>query len=185
GFPSLSRRLQASLELPPATRCFDLAALGCAGATQGWWLAHALMASRSVERVCVLLVDVMGTFAQCRRHTRVPAMEQLVAHCLASDGASALSLGRDWSSACALRYGDARLDSRLWPGSLHLNDLTSDRDNMPYLSVGGDIRSRVLAELAHHLDEESATRPIFFHPGGAALMHPLVAHHPPLNAPPP
>jgi alkylresorcinol/alkylpyrone synthase len=178
GFPSLSRRLQQALLLPVEATCFDLAGLGCAGATQGWSFAHALLASGQARRVSLLLVDTMGTFSQSRRQTRPPSMEQLVAHCLASDGAAALSLARESGDRFALRYCDARLASRCWRDALHLNDLTADHDNAPFLSVGADIRKRLIDELAPYLGADPAAEPIYFHPGGAALMSALVRHDP-------
>jgi alkylresorcinol/alkylpyrone synthase len=178
GFPALSRRLQHALRLRMDAGCYDLGALGCAGATQGWSFAHALLASGQARHVVLLLVDAMGTFSQCRRHRETPSMEQLVAHCLASDGAAALSLGlaADSETAFALSYTDVRLRSRLWPDALHLNDLTADRDNAPFLSVGADIRTRLTTEIGDLLDADPATLPVYFHPGGSALMNALVRY---------
>jgi alkylresorcinol/alkylpyrone synthase len=184
GFPALSRRLQAALELPLDLACFDLSGLGCAGATQGWLFAHALLSAGQARRVSLLLVDVMGTFAQSRRHRTAPSMEQLVAHCLASDGAAALSLSLSTEPEptidCFLSYMDAGLASRLWPCSLHLNDLTADRENAPFLAVGGEIRVRLMGELAA-LGIGAGGEPVFFHPGGAALMGALRDGHPELS----
>ena len=178
GFPALSRRLQEALGLPLETACFDLSGLGCAGATQGWSFVHALLESRQARRAALLLVDAMGTFSQSRTHATVPSMEEVVAHCLASDGAAALSIERGGDGASVFAYAGVRLESRLWPGSLHLNDLTADARNAPYLSVGGDIRKRVVEELAPQLGRGAAGEPVFFHPGGAALMRALVHHDP-------
>lgn len=182
GFPALSRRLLESAGLPPSTICFDLAGLGCAGPTHGIAMAQALLENGTCSTVHVLCVDAMGTHGQARRHNRVPTMAQLVAHALASDGAAALVLSREPGRSPLFSYESCRLTSLQWPGSLDQNDLTADEDNEPMLSVGKDIRTRIVEELAKVFDEEALASPVLIHPGGAALMRNLGEQYPVLAA---
>jgi alkylresorcinol/alkylpyrone synthase len=181
GFPSLSRRLQEPFGFPLSALCFDLTGLGCAGPIQGLLLAHNLVAQGNCRNVCVLCVDAMGTHGQSRRHAKPPAMEQLVAHCLASDGAAAAVVGRDYGPRTLLAYREASIWTRLWSDSLALNDLTASEDNQPLIAVGKDIRTRMTDELSDLLTEEVVRQPLFFHPGGKALMKALEERHPPLR----
>jgi predicted naringenin-chalcone synthase len=181
GFPSLGRRLQARFGFPPTASCYDLTGLGCAGPTQGLALAQALIEQGACRNVCLVCADAMGTHAQARHHNRLPSTAQLVAHCLASDGAAALSVGRDPGPAPSLRYTSSQLTSRLWEGALDQNDLTADEDNEPMVSVGKEIRDRLIPEFGKLLDAEARATPLLVHPGGAALMRQLKEHYPELS----
>jgi predicted naringenin-chalcone synthase len=180
GFPSLSRRLLEPLGFALDTLCFDLAGLGCAGPTHGIMLADALLGQGRCTTVCIVCVDAMATHGQFRRHTKVPTMAQLVAHALASDGAAALLMTREPGRSPIFAHESCRLTSQQWSGSLDQNDFTADEDNQPMLSVGKDIRTRIGPELDKILDEDALGSPIFFHPGGAALMRTLKASYPQL-----
>ncbi len=181
GFPGLTRLVQARLGFPAGALSFDLGALGCAGPTQGLYLASSLLDSGACKNVCVVCVDAMGTHGAARRHLAPPSVSQLVAHCLASDGAAALVLGEP-VSAPLLSYRAATLTNRLWADALDLNDFTADGDNQPLMSVGKRIRDRVVPELEPFLDGATRAQPILFHPGGAALMK-LIAERWPDLAP--
>lgn len=184
GFPSLGRRLQERYGLRLDAPVYDLGGLGCAGPTQGLQLAAMLLADPACRSVCLLAVDAMGTHGQARRHKTPPTMSQLVAHCLASDGAAAVIVGRGRRAGDLLRFAGARLASRLWAGSLDLNDLTADDGNQPYLSVGKAIRTRIVDELGPLLEADGGralAEPILFHPGGAALMRLLAERWPVLS----
>jgi predicted naringenin-chalcone synthase len=125
----------------------------------------------------------MGTHGAARRHVAPPSLSQLVAHCLASDGAAALVLGEPPSmTRPLLSFRTAQLINRLWPDALDLNDFTADSDNQPFMSVGKRIRDRVVPELEPLLDDVARAQPILFHPGGAALMK-LIAERWPDLAP--
>ena len=181
GFPSLGRRLQARFGLPASAPCFDLTGLGCAGPTHGLYLAHTLLEQGACRDVCVLCVDAMGTHGQSRKHREVPVMSQLVAHCLASDGAAALVLGKDPGARPLLGYEACSLSSRLWPDSLDLNDFTASEDGQPYISVGSGIRTRLLEECAVAFTPEVLASPLYLHPGGAALMKIIADRFPELR----
>jgi alkylresorcinol/alkylpyrone synthase len=181
GFPGLTRLLQEKHGFPLHALCFDLGALGCAGPTQGLALASMLLAQGACRNVCVVCADAMGTHGAARHHGRPPTMAQVVAHCLASDGAAALVVGRDPGARPPLSFRGAQLVNRLWPRSLDLNDFTADEDNQPLMSVGKDIRERVIQELEPLLDGDPLGEPILFHPGGAALMK-LIAERWPVLA---
>jgi alkylresorcinol/alkylpyrone synthase len=135
-----------------------------------------LLESGRASNVCVLCADAMGTHSQMRRHRTAPSMAQLVAHCLASDGAAALLLSREPGSQPVLAYRDLRLASQLWSNALDQNDLTADADNQPFILVGKDIRVRLVTELSALLTPEVLSTPLFVHPGGAALMRLLTKH---------
>lgn len=169
GFPSLSRVLQDGLGLDRGTLCFDLAGLGCAGPTHGLFLADTLLGRGACDSVCVVCVDVMGTQSALRRHLVVPTLAQIVAHCLASDAASAIVMRREPWDGAALRYDEAALLSDLWPGSLDQNDLNACEHNEPFLAVGKAIRTRMTGEIAPILDALEGSR-LLLHPGGKALM---------------
>jgi predicted naringenin-chalcone synthase len=180
GFPGLTRLVQQRFGFPLGALCFDLGALGCAGPTQGLYLASSLLESGACKNVCVVCVDAMGTHGAARRHVAPPSMSQLVAHCLASDGAAALVLGAPVASPL-LSFRAAQLTSRLWPDALDLNDFTADGDNQPFMSVGKRIRDRVVPELEPLLDDAVRAQPILFHPGGAALMKLIAERWPDLR----
>jgi len=122
----------------------------------------------------------MATHAQARHHNRLPSTAQLVAHCLASDGAAAFAVGLDPGPDPSLRYTGCRLTSRLWDGALDQNDFTADEDNEPLVSVGKDIRERLIPEFGRILDAEARATPLLVHPGGTALMRQLKEHYPEL-----
>ncbi len=182
GFPALTRLVQEKHGFPTGALCFDLGGLGCAGPTQGLFLAASLVEQGACANVCVVCVDAMGTHGVLRRHRAAPTMAQVVAHCLASDGAAAVVVGKDPGARPLLSFRAARLRNELWRGSLDLNDFTADGDNQPYMSVGKEIRTRLVAELGPLLDEETVAQPIWFHPGGAALMK-LIAEQWPVLGP--
>lgn len=172
GFPSLSRRLQEPAGLPLDAHCYDLTGLGCAGPTQGLAFAQSLL-EQGHRTVCLLFVDVMATHGMCRRWTALPEVNEVVAHCLASDGAAALLLSRDPGDDPRLGFGSVALHTRLWPDSLDQNDLCASADGEPYLSVGKDIRTRLLEEAGRALPAEVRAAPLLLHPGGIALMEQL------------
>lgn len=177
GFPSLSRRLQTALELPLEAKCYDLTGLGCAGPTHGLHLADMLVATGAASCVCVVCADAMGTHGESRVHNEVPSMSQLVAHCLASDGAAATVVSAAPLSGDAISWTDCQLHTRLWPGTLAENDFTTSADNQPLIAVGKEIRNRLLPELGpmmERIDPGSS----YFHPGGAALMRKLSTSYP-------
>jgi predicted naringenin-chalcone synthase len=97
-------------------------------------------------------------------------MAQVVAHCLASDGAGAVVLGLDPGAKPVLSFREARLRNQLWPDSLDQNDFSADAENQPTMAVGKEIRTRLTDELGPLLDATALSEPILFHPGGAALM---------------
>ena len=169
GFPSLSRMLQESCGVPLDAVCYDLAGLGCAGPTQGIHLAQLLLEEGHRQKVCLLCVDVMGTHGACRVHREAPTLSQVVAHCLASDGAAAMILSRDGGDGDLFSYQRCELTTALWPDALDQNDFTACSDNQPFISVGKAIRTRLLEEAGGILSEV-ADGPVFLHPGGAALM---------------
>ncbi|MFV8752985.1 hypothetical protein ACNOYE_20760 [Nannocystaceae bacterium ST9] len=177
GFPALSRLLQVELGLRLDALCYDLAGLGCAGPTHGLHLASLLIESGACRRVALVCADVMGTHGESRVHHEVPSMSQLVAHCLASDGAAALVVSREPTSAACLRWTSTRLDTRLWPESLTENDFTASADNQPFIAVGKAIRTRLLDELGPLLAELEPETALF-HPGGASLMRSLASVDP-------
>ena len=180
GFPSLSRHLQDGLELPLDMLCYDLTGLGCAGPTYGLHLAHMLVSSGAARRVCLVCVDAMGTHGECRVHATPPSVSQLVAHCLASDGAGAVLIGAEPQGEASLGWSECRLLSRLWPGSLAENDFTATADNQPMISVGKEIRTRIVGEL-EPLIAELDPNTALFHPGGASLMRALGGRFPALR----
>ncbi|KIG13409.1 Chalcone synthase [Enhygromyxa salina] len=177
GFPSLSRLLQTELGMRPEALCYDLTGLGCAGPTHGLHLADMLLTTGAAQRVCLVCADVMGTHGESRVHNEVPNMSQVVAHCLASDGAAAVVVSAKPSSSSCISWDGCRLDTRLWPNSLAENDFTASEDNQPLISVGKEIRTRLLDELGPTV---AAANPdtTYFHPGGASLMRQLGASFP-------
>lgn len=176
GFPGLGRRLQDRYKIAPDAVCYDIAATGCGGPPQGLGLGQALLEQGRCERLLIVCVDVMGTHGAAREHQAVPSIAQLVAHCLASDGAAALVMSSAPGPQAFLTYERGAMVTRLWPGSLDLNDFTADEENQPYISVGKDIRTRLLDELGGML--AVAEGPVLMHPGGAALMRILTEHFP-------
>ncbi|NVB37534.1 hypothetical protein G6O69_06795 [Pseudenhygromyxa sp. WMMC2535] len=181
GFPSLSRRLQDGMGLRLDAPCYDLAGLGCAGPTHGLHLADMLVRTGAARRVCLLCVDAMGTHGESRVHHQAPTISQVVAHCLASDGAAAVLVSAEPLDGPGLGWEDCRLRSKLWPDSLGENDFTASADNQPFIAVGKAIRTRIVEELGPvingpDLDPDTA----LFHPGGAALMRALAMANPQL-----
>ena len=177
GFPALSRRLQDGLGLRPEAICYDLTGLGCAGPTHGLHLADMLIVTGAAKRVCVVCADTMGTHGEARVHNEVPTVSQLVAHCLASDGGAAIVVSDAPSSERSVSWDSCELHTKLWRGSLGENDFTASADNQPLLSVGKEIRTRIVPELGP-LMESVDPRHCYFHPGGAALMRKLSASYP-------
>lgn len=173
GFPGLSRWLQHQLELPPEMLCLDLAGTGCAGAPHALHVADTLLSS-GTPSVCVVCVDALGTLSQVGAWSPEQSMSQVVAHCLASDGAAAMLL-----RAGGLQPGDdftyrrAHFVSRLWPGSFTWNAFGVDGENRPYFSVGKEIRTHLAGEVRAVLDAETGASPVVAHPGGVALLHAL------------
>ncbi|MEZ4451957.1 MAG: hypothetical protein R3B09_21015 [Nannocystaceae bacterium] len=185
GFPALSRRLQADLGLDPGALCYDLAGLGCAGPTQGLFLADTLLSSGACRRVCVVCVDAMGTHGESRVHQTLPDVSQVVAHCLASDGAAAALLTAedpDAGEPPVMTWRASAIDTRLWSDALDQNDFTASADNQPLIAVGKAIRTRFLDELAPFLTPEAVASSMFIHPGGAALMTQMAKAYPSLEA---
>jgi alkylresorcinol/alkylpyrone synthase len=180
GFPALSRRLQHRFGFPLDAKCFDLGGLGCAGPTHGLWFSQALLA-HGARSVCLLFADAMSTHANARRHRAPPSMSQIVAHCLASDGAAAVVVSREPREADLFSFRSCELTSRLWPDTLDQNDFGADAHNEPYLSVGKDIRTRLFGELSSFLDDDALRDPMIIHPGGAALVRILRDRFPALS----
>ena len=180
GFPSLGRILQARLGIHPDALCYDLTGLGCAGPTHGLHLANLLLQGDR-RRVCVVCVDAMATHGESRVHHTVPTMSQVVAHCLASDGAAAVVVGREPSERSVLSWEKCEFHSRLWAGTLAENDFTASEDGQPFMAVGKGIRTRLTEELLPVLEgvEPETT---LFHPGGAALMRILGEARPDLQS---
>lgn len=168
GFPSLSRELQEDLGFPLDARVFDLSGAGCSGPAQGLQLAHLLLGAGSAKRVCLLCVDVMGSHGQLRRFEVAPPMEELVAHCLASDGAAAMVLSTEAGPYSS--HGGFESHEVLWSNALDQNFFGASADNEPYLAVGKDIRSRIVGETSAWFEARSADEVVLMHPGGAALM---------------
>ncbi|MEL6187361.1 MAG: hypothetical protein AAFU79_22285, partial [Myxococcota bacterium] len=168
GFPSLSRQLQEQAGFPLDARCFDLHGAGCSGPAQGLQLADLLLRTGAARRVCVLCVDVMGSYGQLRRFSQPPSMEELVAHCLASDGAAALVMSIQ--PGPHLSYLGLSAHERLWSASLDQNALAASADNQPYLAVGKNIRTRLVEETSGWFAERCSDEVVLMHPGGAALM---------------
>lgn len=179
GFPSLGRRLQSALGIGLDAACYDLAGLGCAGPTHGLHLAHMLLGSGR-RRVAMVCADALATHGESRVHHGPPSMSQLVAHCLASDGAAAVLVEREPSAPAVLSWGPAELRSRLWPDTLGENDFTASADGQPFISVGKGIRTRLRDELLPLLEGVDPASTLF-HPGGAALMKILGEACPPLQ----
>lgn len=177
GFPALSRLLQTNLGLRLDALCYDLTGLGCAGPTHGLQLADMLITSGAARRVCVVCVDAMATHGESRVHNQIPNMSQLVAHCLASDGAAATVVSSAPTSDNCISWDGCRLDTRLWPNSLAENEFGASEDNQPLIVVGKEIRTRLLDELGPTV---AAANPdtTYFHPGGLALMRQLGASFP-------
>jgi alkylresorcinol/alkylpyrone synthase len=178
GFPSLSRRLQADIGLPCTASAWDLGGLGCAGPTHGLALADMLLGTGQANTVCVVAVDVMGTHGELRRHRTPPDMSELVAHCLASDGAAAMIVSRDGEGKSLLEYREARLASHLWSDALAETDFTACSENQPRISVGPGIRTRLLDETSAFFSDLSDEDGLLMHPGGAALMDSVQRAHP-------
>lgn len=181
GFPSLSREIQEGLGIPLDAVCYDITGLGCAGPTQGLYLGHLLLQQPHIENVAVVAVDVMATHGQARRFDQAPYMEQIVAHCLASDGAAGALLSKTERDTDLLTFEGCELYTRMWPDALDLNYFSATSDNQPFLAVGKDIRTRLLEETKEFFGERIPEEPLFMHPGGAALMNRLAQAQPGLR----
>lgn len=182
GFPSASRMLQEAAKIPLHAACFDVSGLGCAGPTHGMQLATALL-DQGYQNVCLLFVDTMATWGLCRAFDVVPPVNEVVAQCLASDGAGAMLFGREPGSDPVFSFAGVRLTSRLWPDSLDQNDMTACPAGSPYLSVGKDIRTRLVPEAAGVFDADVIEHALLLHPGGPDLMKRLLAAVPALEEP--
>lgn len=182
GFPSLSRVLQAQTDIPNEAVCYDLSGLGCAGPTHGIHLASTLL-QQGYDDVVLLFVDTMATWGLLRRYDQIPSVGEIVAQCLASDGAGAMILGREPGPAPVFAAREGTLHTRLWPDSLDQNDLTACGAGQPYLSVGKDIRTRLVDEAGPVFDTDVVEHPLFLHPGGPDLMKRLRAAVPGIDAP--
>ncbi len=182
GFPSLGRQLQEKFKFPLEAVCYDLNASGCAGAPQGIYLANMLLQSGRCNSVCIVCVDAMGTYGQVGEFSAAPPISRIVANCLASDGAAAIVLSKKPGPNPILSYKNCNLSTRLWPESAHLNILSVDESNQPYVSVGKDIQTRLLGELEIMLNESMLNSPVFLHPGGIALMRLVREKYPQLAA---
>jgi predicted naringenin-chalcone synthase len=182
GFPALSRHLQSRLGFPLEALCFDLTGLGCNGSTHGIQLAQMLLERGDCNTVCVICADSMGTHAQSRKHTRVPTMSEVVAHCLSSDGAAALILSNKPGKQPIFSYRTCALASKMWPDSLHLNVQSASEQNQPFIVVGKEIQTRIGDEFAYYVNKNAAIleEPALFHPGGIALMKLLREKYPQL-----
>lgn len=181
GFPSLSRTLQQSSGIPLDAVCYDVAGLGCAGPTHGLHLAWTML--REGRSVVLLFVDTMATWAACRSFDEVPPINEVVAHCLASDGAAALVLGAEPGPSPLYGAGRCTLRTQLWPDSLDQNDFNAGTAGRPFLSVGKDIRTRLVDETVGVFDAERRLEPMLLHPGGPDLMKRLGDAVPELGVP--
>jgi len=181
GFPGFSRQLQSRLGFPLEARCLDLAGMGCAAGPQALFLAARLIESGDCEQVCVLSADALGTFGQLRNYTSLPSHSEMVARGITSDGAAALVLGRRPGEAPLFSFERCSLTTRLLPDSLDMNVLSASEENEPFISVGKDIRTKIPAEFFTMIDADARREPLFFHPGGPALLHALLARAPELG----
>lgn len=181
GFPGLSRQLQQRFGFPLNALCFDLTGLGCIGATHALYLAHSLLETNRCKNVCVLSVESMGTHTHCRQYKKLPSMSNIVANCLAADGAVALIMSSQSSSDANFSYRKCSLTTKLWENSLDLNVLSACEDNQPIIIVGKEIRTRLLGEFNHFVDPDMLADPIYFHPGGIALMKVVTDAYPQLS----
>lgn len=180
GFPSLSRVLQERVGMPLSAVCYDLTGLGCAGPTQGLHMAQTLL-DAGHGPVCLLFVDVMGTHGQCRQWTSLPEVGETVAHCLASDGAAAMRIGRVPGASPVFGYDSVSLKTRLWAESLEENDYNTSADGQPFMAVGKQIRTRLAEETAEFFTDEVRAGQILLHPGGIALMKLVRESYPDLS----
>lgn len=181
GFPALSRRLQGGLGFRLDANCYDLTGLGCAGPTHGLQLADMLVQTGAARQVCLVCVDALGTHGESRSHAEPPTLSQVVAHCLASDGAAAVALSAEAPAGPPhLSWARCALHSKLWPDSLAENDFTTSADNQPLISVGKEIRTRIVDELLPLIAELEPDTALF-HPGGASLMRNLGQAEPALK----
>ena len=170
GFPGLSRKLQQKFGFSVTTLCFDITAQGCTGAPHGFLLAHQLLQTGRCKNVCLLCIDVLGTYCLSSKSLKLPAVSNIVANCLTSDGAAALVLGKTPGPQPIFSYKDSELFTRLWLDSLEYNVLSAGEDNQPYVWVGKEIQTRLVEELEKEVNPAMLEEPIFLHPGGVALM---------------
>jgi predicted naringenin-chalcone synthase len=181
GFPSITKLLLERLGFSLDTLCFDLSGLGCIGALQGMYLAHTLVQSGRCRNVCVVCVDAMGTHEQSRRHVRVPSISEIVGHCLVSDAATALIISKDPGPKPMFSYESFELTSKLWGNSEDQNVLTSSEESEPIISIGKDIRTRLIKELSPFMTQEVLNEAALIHPGGAALVRELNRRYPQIS----
>lgn len=181
GFPGLSRNLQEEFSLSEEILCYDLTALGCIGFAQGVFLAQTLIQTGRCNNVCVLCVDSMGSHGLTRKLTKIPTMSNVVGYCLSSDGAAALIIGKDSGTNPIFAYKDCFLLTKLWRNSLQLNVLSADEENQPFIWVGKEIQTRLLDEISGLITENMLKEPMFFHPGGVALMKIIRDRYPSLT----
>ncbi len=181
GFPSLSRVLQPRLELPPGLLGLDLTGLGTAAPSHALYVAWSLL-QQGHRRVAVVFADAMATWGLARRWNRPPEVAEVLAHCLASDGAAALLLGDEPGRRPVLSFEGCALDCRTWDDTLALHGLGS-REGEPYLAVGAEIRTRLLTECRWVFDDaRHRAEPMLLHPGGPSLAQRIAAMYPDLKA---
>ncbi len=181
GFPSMSRIVQQRFGFPADVLCYDLTGLGCAGPTHAIYLATMLINTHGCRNVCVVCAEAMATQSAARHHANAPSFEQLVAHCLPSDGGGAMLLGVESSDEALLRFETASLRTRQWENTIDQNDFGADEENQPFMAVGKDIRNQIGGELGKLFTEQNLEEPIILHPGGRALMERVAQDYPVLE----
>ncbi|WP_394849918.1 hypothetical protein LZC95_20980 [Pendulispora brunnea] len=168
GYPGLARRLQVALRLPEECTCLDIGNAGCVGATQGWYVADALL-QRGHRRVCVVASDAVGAMACSPIESPSPSVEEIVARCLGSDGAAAVVLhATDTREKSLFAYRACKLRTRLWgTETLDWNVLRATQNSLDF-RIAKEIRDRVVPEASAILKGDPGT--VFLHPGGRALL---------------
>jgi predicted naringenin-chalcone synthase len=181
GFPGLTRVLQERFGFPLDTLCYDVNGMGCATVPHSLYIAQMILDTGRCNNVCILCVDAFATCGESRQHFSAPEMSQVVAHCLPSDSAGAVIISRQPQPHSIFSYEDATLSTKLWPDSLNLNVMSADAYNQPLLSVGKEIRTRILEEMGYFFNETVLQQPIFIHHGGDALMRLVGEKYPQLS----
>lgn len=181
GFPGMSRRLSEALGFRSDVVFYDLAGLACGGANHGLNMANLLLESGRCKTVCVLFIDVLGTFNQLRRLEGLPSPSEIVGRVLSSDGAAGLVLSSEPGAGSLFSYSRFEFQLHAWPGSVKYAYTETSANGEPYGSVGKDIRTRMLEESAAMLTPDVVADPMFVHPGGIALLRALVEHAPRLS----
>ncbi len=181
GFPGMSRRLSEALGFRDDVVFYDLAGLACGGANHGLGLANLLLETGRCKTVCLLFIDVLGTFNQLRRMDTLPSRSEVVGRVLSSDGAAGLVLSAEPGPGSLFSYSRFEFRLHAWPDSVKYAYTETSANGEPYGSVGKDIRTRMLDESAHMLTAEVVAEPIFFHPGGIALLRGLAEFAPRLS----